>query len=54
MNTCVIEKIIQNKFWDPLISSDEEEPVRPIDWDSVFYKTSNVSKGLYYAFTTSY
>lgn len=48
INNCVIERILRNKFHDPLLTSDssdsDDDSQRPkIDWDEVFKKKDNVS-----------
>lgn len=40
----VTEKILRNKFHDPLISSDSEDENVKVDWDQVFSKTQSVSQ----------
>ncbi|XP_050342013.1 uncharacterized protein LOC126768132 isoform X5 [Nymphalis io] len=37
----VTEKILRNKFYDPLISSDSEDENITINWDEVFTKKEN-------------
>lgn len=48
INNCVIERILRNKFHDPLLSSDnsdsdDDSQRLKIDWDEVFKKKENVS-----------
>ncbi|CAG9562892.1 unnamed protein product [Danaus chrysippus] len=40
----VTEKILRNKFHDPLISSDSEDEKVNVDWDQVFNKTQSLEK----------
>nr|XP_032511743.1 uncharacterized protein LOC116766148 isoform X1 [Danaus plexippus plexippus] len=40
----VTEKILRNKFHDPLISSDSEDENVKVDWDQVFSKTQSADK----------
>lgn len=53
INNCVIEKILRNKFHDPLLSSDnsdsdDESQRLKIDWDEVFKKKDNVSMTIFF------
>ncbi|XP_073967558.1 uncharacterized protein isoform X2 [Choristoneura fumiferana] len=43
LDSCVTEKILQNKFFNPLVSSDsEDEPRKPgLDWDTIFHRRNN-------------
>lgn len=46
IDNSVTEKILRNKFFDPLISSDSEDDSKPkekINWDEIFKKKKNVS-----------
>lgn len=45
LDSCCIEKILRNKFRDPLISSESEDdqPKSKINWDEVFTPKKNVS-----------
>lgn len=44
LDNCVTEKILRNKFHDPLASSgSEDETNNKIDWDEVFTKKKDVS-----------
>lgn len=37
IDNSTIEKIIRNKFCDPLVSSEDEDPEpNDIDWDAIF------------------
>ncbi|CAH2091620.1 unnamed protein product [Euphydryas editha] len=40
----VTEKILRNKFHDPLISSDSEEETPAINWDEIFTKKQNYNR----------
>lgn len=47
IDNCVIERILRNKFHDPLLSSDDSDTDETqrvkINWDEVFKKKDNVS-----------
>lgn len=52
-----IEKILRNKFYDPLLSSESEDETRPkvvLNWDEIFNKKANVSTRLADYFPTGY
>ncbi|XP_045459908.1 uncharacterized protein LOC123670458 [Melitaea cinxia] len=44
IDNSVTERILRNKFHDPLISSDSEDETPTIDWDEVFAKKKNQNK----------
>lgn len=49
LNNSCIEKILRNKFHDPLLSSDEEEnEPNNIDWDAVFHSRDGDKKRFEY------
>ena len=39
----ITEKILRNKFRDPMISSDSEDEPPNINWDEIFSKKEDVS-----------
>lgn len=39
----ITEKILRNKFHDPMISSDSEDEPQNINWDEVFAKKEDVN-----------
>ncbi|XP_037870810.1 uncharacterized protein LOC101741349 isoform X2 [Bombyx mori] len=45
LDNCVTERILRNRYYDPLISSDSDEEEREnIDWDKIFEKKKDNEK----------